>query len=379
MPYFYLSKNLPAKILGDKSKLSVKCRHFLSELVRQSVLNHAAKSKLHRIPIPARQGHARYGRHWKKMLCLLKDHKIIEIFAHSHFRGRACTCRLLDPYDREIEEIASGHGLNIDLNGKTPNSRFLVAENDRAIAWIRQSFNRTSLTKSVARMLEETDFDSNHAALCARITLRAVEDHDSNFIRKSKGRLFYAVTQLKKTFRKQVLIDGQATCEIDISSAQPRLHATLYREDDPRDERDRFEQLVAREDFYEHIASWIGFEGTREEYKEIAFRDLFYSHHAASERSALFRRFRKEFPILADRMLELKRTSRGALPILMQNREAAIILDGVCSVLADESIPVLTVHDSIIVKLDDAARATEVLLECWKNYVGSAARAKISH
>jgi hypothetical protein len=54
----------------------------------------------------------------------------------------------------------------------------------------------------------------------------------------------------------------------------------------------------------------------------------------------------------------------------MQRLEAEIVIDTTCSALKEAGIPVLTVHDSIMVPVSRKQEAQEIFRQSWLSRVG---------
>jgi len=107
-------------------------------------------------------------------------------------------------------------------------------------------------------------------------------------------------------------------------------------------------------------------EEQRDEWKRLIFQHWWYpnTHWQRSATNPIASLLTAAFPNVSDWILEQKRRAGYAgFPIDLQRRESAVFIDSLALALRDAEIPVLTIHDSIVVRERDEQRAHALLLE----------------
>jgi hypothetical protein len=371
----YLNKDIFWKLECLKPSLRWKCRHFLSTLYvksliqdKQSKLIAGTNAGLAASPISSTISREIYGRaSWQQMVPRLVNLGAIAV-GRSYEVGKACKeFRLLPPNNEEIRHFRLPEGKFYQRVLKAQeilSNRFVKGVGAN---WVVASYKALAISEEADDLLAGLNL-AGHSLLHAEATLQAVKERRINFSRCEAGRLHYPVSNLKRELRKLLLLNGEQVVEIDVSASQPTLHASLYHSDCA--ERKRYFDFVTSPRFYETVAGWGGFEGPRGECKDLVFGELFYGCIFPEEKPAMWHRFYSEFPILAARMEEIKRRGNGALPHRMQRLEAEIVIDTTCSALKEAGIPVLTVHDSIMVPVSRKQEAQEIFRQSWLSRVG---------
>ncbi|WP_434417769.1 hypothetical protein [Nannocystis pusilla] len=103
-------------------------------------------------------------------------------------------------------------------------------------------------------------------------------------------------------------------------------------------------------------------EGEREAWKSQIMKDWFYCSATHQARTAAGRVLAKRWPQIHAWLLAYKRAHGvTALPCAMQKWEASLWIDQLVPALAARSIPVLTVHDSVLVPADREAEVMELI------------------
>jgi hypothetical protein len=177
---------------------------------------------------------------------------------------------------------------------------------------------------------------------------------------RTAGRLHHNVTGMPRELRGFVLLDGMQCVETDIACCQPLLMHRLY----PRTsvESKRFAELVSSGQFYEEIGRASGCVwADRQGLKRSVFSQVLYGRVRPD--APTWRAFENLFPELAHRILEIKRDGYWKLAVENQRIEADIVVRTVVARLAVElpGVPVLTVHDSLVVPRARAEEAQQIL------------------
>lgn len=372
----HINKVLFWKLEHLKPSLRWKCRHFLSTLYIKSLIQEknqidqrAEEIGLLPSPISAVISRKIYGRQsWQHMVQILEELRAIGVCRRYVPNSQCRKFRLLRPYNQEIEPLTLASGSFHKRLVKTQEIQSYAATKGTPVRWVIDSFKASSISNSAKELLDSLDLPTPSARHCAEAALQAVQERQISFSRCDAGRLFYPVTSLKRELRRLILLDEETVCEIDASASQPMLHASLYVGDCV--ERARYIEFVTGPDFYETAASWGDFFGFRPLCKKLVFRDLFYGSAFRKTPSRIWTRFEAEFPILASLMFAIKKRGNSELPLQMQRIESRIVIDTACRMLQENRIPVLPVHDSLIVPVSKREEAQDIYRKSWKEIVG---------
>lgn len=105
----------------------------------------------------------------------------------------------------------------------------------------------------------------------------------------------------------------------------------------------------------------------RDEVKDIMFKVLF-SKNETNDKYKIFIPYEKEkevfasvYPFVYRSVKALKSKDNVLLPVFLQKIESYIFIDCIAKKLVNEGIVPLTIHDSLIVKLDQKERTTEII------------------
>jgi hypothetical protein len=245
----------------------------------------------------------------------------------------------------------------------------------RAQRWIISSYQSASFAPAAARVLSNHPFRTDDARHRAANHLANVAAHRLHFSRCPRsGRVYYSVANLPKVLRRQIRLDGKKTLELDLAASQPTLLATLY--PDGCDEREAYLADVQSGSFYERFAKAAGKRWDRDRAKTEFFNQIAYGSYYNRSKYELLPAFKQRYPILESIMAANKKGGNDKLPLLMQGKEAAIVIGGACDECAVRTIKVLPVHDSIIVKASEATAAREILSKHWLSQTGITAQIK---
>lgn len=158
-------------------------------------------------------------------------------------------------------------------------------------------------------------------------------------VRKS-GRLYTALTSMRKSVRRGLTIDDRAAYEVDIRSAQPFLVAALS------GDREMLQSVLAG-DFY----SFFGI--SREKAKEYWGRMVHSGNVWNAPRLKRHReRFALLYPLAFEWLLEQewrqKHSLCGNVANILFGAESRLIVDGVLEVLLNKGVICGSIHDSIV-------------------------------
>jgi hypothetical protein len=239
--------------------------------------------------------------------------------------------------------------------------------------WIESNVSRLSYPDLPEGFLAEfTGRAYNQRLLC----IEAVQRQESFFtVDKKVGRCFSIVTSTPSELRAKLLLDGEPTSEVDIASAQPLLAATLYPHDCP--EKERYLSCIGS-DFYATLNQWAGNPyGSRKEAKTACYEQIFFG--GVYPDAPLWKIFREAFPWLAQHIVTVKKGHKGppryrtvdgkrvlkrgnpAFALLLQKKEADIVIHTAGEALRQETIPFVTIHDSLLCRQRDEGRVEAAL------------------
>lgn len=185
------------------------------------------------------------------------------------------------------------------------------------------------------------------------------------------GRMHSNYTILKTFIRKNcLLIDGEETCEIDISNSQPLFLSKLIRDSKSRwvnpEELELFTILVQNGRYYQYLMDNLGIKN-KSEAKELTYKVFFGKNHKNSMWDV---KFESLFPTihLFIKLYKKEHTDYKVLAYTLQRMESKLIFGEIVKtiMIVNPDIKVITVHDSIIIPLK------------WREFVTNLFNSKIS-
>jgi hypothetical protein len=371
----YVNKEAFWELEVLKPSLRWKCRHFLSTLYIKSLIQDKrgktigdAEKGLNASRISCKISRQIYGRDsWRQMVPRLKKIGAISVGIKSIVGKQCLEYRILPPYNREIQRFNLPQGRFRQKLQKTSEILAYAAVKGIGARWVIESYSNSSIAEGSDAIIQSLAL-SEDALIPTEAVLDAVKRREMSFTRCKAGRLHYPISNLKRELRSLLRLNGEEVCEIDATASQPTLHASMYGSD--CEERRNYFAFVTSKRFYETVAEWGGFIGSRDECKDLVFNKLYFGSIHAKPLPAMWLRFCKDYPILASLMEMEKRKGNGALPYKMQKLESEIVIDTACQALKEAKIPVLTVHDSIIVPVSRKEEAKEIFRKSWISKVG---------
>ncbi len=169
-------------------------------------------------------------------------------------------------------------------------------------------------------------------------------------------RVHSAVTNLHTAFRPAVRLHGSdRLVALDLKGSQLWLFACEMAKDEvgkTEDGRRFIEWCVSADPYSEFHNLAFGFYPTpqeRFEYKRTFFRTVYYARRGNQSTSPEAHWFRKEFPNVHEYILRKKAKSYKDFPIAMQLKESSIFIDSMVPLFAAAEVPLLTIHDSVLV------------------------------
>ena len=187
-------------------------------------------------------------------------------------------------------------------------------------------------------------------------------------------RFHHLVSRLKKDRKKDLRIDGQEVVNIDIHQIQIMIMATILENHGVGND---FVKLAMDHDFYTKYGDVLeeNFDislGERKKRKTSVFRGIF-GHYNSKASKLMF----KIFPGIKEFVTKIKKTYDPTNPSrkiysnfnrMMQLMESDMINEVILK-LDQEQIPVLSIHDSIVVPKPDQDRAYEIFNEIAQKYL----------
>lgn len=250
-------------------------------------------------------------------------------------------------------------------------------------------FSRVSFRKgAIDRVYAEAQ--SIIAANSAVVFLLDIRSRQGRFtLSKKTGRLYSPVTQMPRTARRELTIDGSDDlATIDVRACQPYLMicvARLVKQEAPwllsDGELDEWRELVLNDDIYTRCATAMrelfAVEQARGHWKVTLQR--IFNGRAGQFRKIDGSQFREKhmfyaaFPGIAavvDWVKSNPSPNSARLSLLLQRLESDVMLWRVCPQLLRGGIPVLTVHDAVIVPAEHAEYAARVIETEFEQLVG---------
>jgi hypothetical protein len=141
----------------------------------------------------------------------------------------------------------------------------------------------------------------------------------------------------------------------------------------------KYKKMVANGTIYDDFAKDFKFKGelpkgkTKRDVVKKLFMHCFYSENGAFS-GGLKTLFDAKFPKIYKLICEIKKNDHTALAIALQRIESTLVLDKICGRIAKEnpSIPLLTIHDSILTTPENVDYVVKILKSVLQEYIGIA-------
>lgn len=186
----------------------------------------------------------------------------------------------------------------------------------------------------------------------------------------SYGRMHSNFTILKSFIRKNcLLIEGEETCEIDISNSQPLFLSKLIQDlkyPIEQSEFNLFSILVQNGNYYQFLMDNLKLKD-KSQAKELTYKVFFGKNHKNSKWDKHFCRI---FPNIYN-FIKIFKKEKGdyrTLSYELQKMESNLIFNDIVKtvMIINPEIKIITVHDSIIVS------------KVWKDFVNDIFQSKLS-
>jgi len=249
---------------------------------------------------------------------------------------------LLKKYKKKVLELINNSKTNYTLIEDTVREKLVSDLFSVQIDLPRSIFFLDSL--------KEKDFDiyNRNVYACDSINEKHIFFHFDSY-----GRMHTNFTILRSFIRKNcLLIDGEETCEIDISNSQPLFLTKLIRDSKTNwvksEEFDIFKELTISGNYYQFLMQKLNIKD-KKEVKELTYKVLFGRNAANSRADKLFK---SVFPTIHN-FITLYKKEKGDYKILaydLQKMESNLIFNKIVKkiMIEDSSVKLITVHDSLI-------------------------------
>lgn len=227
--------------------------------------------------------------------------------------------------------------------------------------------------------------------------LDAMIDGERRFTVCQQGRVHTNVANLPAQYRQYLRLAGHELSAVDICTSQPLILAllltgkppisrALLSGEDPHavfnPSSDSSLSVFLRDcldgSVYDRVAE-ASRRYSRDDVKSL-FLAVIYGHPEHMH-TVVGEAIRELYPRVFDAVVELNhRLGHGGLPRLMQTIESSVMIERVAGRLVREhpDVPLLTVHDSVVVPPDFTPLVEAIIAEEWSNEFGLAPRMKTS-
>ncbi len=286
------------------------------------------------------------GKNYKNIINFLIKNKFIEVNDSYQPNYKSKTFKIHPRYENTKFEIKDAK----NLRWKTD---YQFSENH---LYLLSLLNYLSIDESkIDEINEDMQINSGgeKSVEFAKEFLLALKNKEYHFnVDRRTGRVFNIIVNMPAYLRKYLLFKGEKMQEIDIRASQPLLLNTLYRYWDDEKEVQKFRDATQNEDFYTYLIDNSTLESDRNKAKRQLYYFLFGQDFYNSN-VPIIDFFEKRFPVLLDRICEVKRNDHADLPILLQQREADIIIENVVVSCQKYNIPIFPIHDSFLLLRKD--------------------------
>lgn len=259
----------------------------------------------------------------------------------------------------------------------------------------RLSFEAEEVRRYFEGMAAPTTWEEAEGINSHALAASLVVGLDWTFHRCAAGRLHYPITNLPKALRRLLRYQGEELVEIDVSSCQPFLAASLYpvgywihkRTDGTtfsfkmsetqirwiEEEKRRYLADVKGGRFYERLGAAAGRPVNNDEERDDLKREVLSRIFFGSEQQAcgpVWDAFEALYPILAS-IIHVGKWDLGfwsgdrELALRLQGAEAAVFIGGALRRIAEEmpGVLALPLHDCFLTVADNVEAVLEVLRE----------------
>ncbi|KUG07445.1 hypothetical protein [Solirubrum puertoriconensis] len=349
---------------------------YQSKGVFRMVLNEKFEAKLRKHQLDYTKQHLK-NRYWAN----LKKLTIEEAAAQAYIDAKLeCSLELLESWKPTLTEVTT-----VDAVASTYPALKTTWKSAQAPVYSLTMVQQ--LQKAVQRKVNEGmnaydlllsnlhDQHSSDQKAIRKIATQKYFFHQPDKLSRVYTNLSNLSTDLRNFLRHQD-DHGAALVNLDIRNSQPYLLSLLlidhYRGQVLPEDVQQYIHLTATGKFYDFVMDSLEVTENRKAFKVQFFASVFFCTNHYSARTEEGKWFRKQFPNVAALVERNKQGNHANLAILMQRREAGIILQTIGKELQRRDIWYQTIHDSIVVLAKDAQQAKELILEAFFNEVGVA-------
>ena len=192
----------------------------------------------------------------------------------------------------------------------------------------------------------------------------------NTFCTQSKvgGRLYTSFCNMSKEIKQHFSYKGKPIFNVDVKCAQPLILSVLYDEIDAdpwfvKKEKEAYLQAVD-----DDIYTLIGAKGKDRDLIKKDFYNIFFGKLGRWNKE-LFKNFQENFPLLAEKIIQLKKKDHRTLAHKLQRTESDIVIHGAyLEFLETYDRFALTIHDSIVCVEEDIEIVKGLLSKHFARY-----------
>ena len=239
--------------------------------------------------------------------------------------------------------------------------------------WMNELSINLRQAKSLINKFEEESIRDSY-------TLSSTMIHEKEFfytVDKTAGRLHNNIANFPTPLRKYLNINGNALWNVDIANSQPLFLGVLMinRQGIDKTELEKYLQVCIDGQFYEKLAEFAELDidltdyKVRKEFKQKIFQGCLFDRNR-KELSKWELIFQKAFPTIFNEVRNMKRKDYNSVAIALQREEAKFIfhtVDVIDRTLGRNTVPLLTIHDSIVSDEHNIFMVEQIMTEEFKN------------
>jgi len=242
-----------------------------------------------------------------------------------------------------------------------------ILERNDAYAYVTRCMENLIIDADKARKtINKLDITKNNKAKISTM----VDIFDTKFakIDKTANRLHNNLTNIATVLRKHITYKGLEIVQCDLKNSQPLLLKPFIMREYPylpKEELDKYEDVVCNIGFYEFFAEKLKIELTdenRQSFKKKIFSGVLFDVNRRGL-SKYEKVFKEEFPIIFRCLRDSKKDCHKIIPINLQKLESDYIFKCV-DILREryKDIELLTIHDSIACVQGNEDKVYEVMM-----------------
>ncbi len=204
-----------------------------------------------------------------------------------------------------------------------------------------------------------------------RENLKRIERREFFYEADKNGRLHHNLTNMARSARKHVRLDGAPLVGVDFSTLHPNLILSLAPEGI---ERDKLAAWLA-DDFYSRLALGLERPMDRKKVKKC-FNSAVNAKNEHEYRYPIFRVFAKEFPEIAQIVRDMKVDAHSNAAGVLQKLESQLIFAEVVAALEKKGIACVSLHDAIFASPENSAEVASEMTKAALRSLGVIIAAK---